>query len=171
MSARFHRPVGVRRVTTPDEMTIEASAEERAALAEALDIVSIESLTADVTVRPWRGEGVRVIGTVRGDVTQACVVTLEPVAGHVEETFDRRFHPDVAESEEVVVDPDEPDPPERLEGQEVDVGAIAVEHFALGLDPYPRAPGVEFELEPDDEDDAEEPSPFAVLAQLKNKPT
>ena len=170
MSARFHRPVNIMRLPSEQTMTIEASAEERAALAEALDILSIETLKAEVAVRPWRGEGVRVLGTVTGDVTQACVVTLEPVAGHVEETFDVRLHPDVSESEEVVVDPDQPDPPERLEGYEVDVGAIALEHFALGLDPYPRAPGVEFDPVEDDAEE-EEPSPFAVLASLKNNPS
>lgn len=170
MSARFHRPVGTRSLSAPKTMKIEATAEECAALAEALDVISIESLKAEATLKPWRGEGVRVSGTVSGGVTQACVVTLEPVAGHVSEEFDRRFHPDIVESEEVVVDPDEPDPPEALESHEIDVGAIALEHFALGLDPYPRAPGVEFEIEAD-ADDEEEPSPFAVLAALKNNPT
>ncbi|RAH96971.1 metal-binding protein [Acuticoccus sediminis] len=170
MTARFHRPFNVRRLDEQRTITIEATDEERAELAEALEVLSIGSLKAEFTLKPWRGEGVRVVGTVSGDVTQACVVTLDPVPGRVEEDFDVRLHPDVAESEEVVVDPDEPDPPERLEGYEVDVGAIALEHFALGLDPYPRAPGVEFDA-PADEEEADEPSPFAVLASLKNNPT
>lgn len=151
-------------------MKIEATAEERAALAEALELVAIDDLSAEVIVKPWRGEGVRVQGTVRGTVTQSCVVSLEPVPGSVEEAFDMRFHPDVAEPSEIDVDPEAPDPPEPLEGYEVDVGAIALEHFVLGLDPYPRAPGVAFEPVEDDTE-AEEPSPFAVLESLKNKPT
>lgn len=170
MSARWSRPVGVRRIGAGQTMTIEATGEEREALAEALDLVAIETLAADVTVKPWRGEGVRVAGVVRGKVTQSCVVTLEPVPGSVEEAFDMRFHPDVAQASEIDVDPEAPDPPEPLDGYEVDVGAIALEHFVLGLDPYPRAPGVAFDPV-EDESEPDEPSPFAVLESLKNKPT
>ena len=171
MSARFTRNVNVRRLTAPQTLTIEATEAERAEIAEALDLIAIDALVAELTVRPWRGEGVRVEGTVRGTVTQACVVTLEPVAGSVEEVFDARFHPYAPETAPVDIDPDEPDPPERLDGTNLDVGAIALEHFVLGLDPYPRADGVAFEPVSDGEEDAAPPSPFAVLAALKNDRT
>ena len=166
MIARLSRPVSVRRLSQDEHVTIEATEAERAALAEELDLLSLDTLTADVTVRPWKAEGVRVVGTVRGTVSQACVVTLEPVKGTVEETFDVRLHPDVTASASVSVDPDSADPPETLDSDRVDIGAIALEHFALGLDPYPRAPGAAFEVE--DDGSADEPSPFAVLAALKN---
>nr|WP_255720777.1 DUF177 domain-containing protein [Acuticoccus kalidii] len=118
-----------------------------------------------MTLRPWKGEGVRVTGRVSGKLRQACVVTLEPVEGTVEETFDLRFHPDIQESTTIDVDADAEDPPEPLDGQSIDIGAIALEYFALGIDPYPRAPGAEFD---DIEEGEEEPSPFAALAALKN---
>ena len=56
-------------------------------------------------------------------------------------------------------DEDEPDP--IIEGK-IDLGALAAEFFALGLDPYPRKPGASFELnaKPEPAD-----SPFAVLAK------
>ncbi|WP_420392137.1 YceD family protein [Acuticoccus sp.] len=168
MTARLRRPVSVRRLTGEEVHRIEASEPERAALVEALDLVALDALTADVALRPWRGQGVRVTGTVRGAVVQSCVVTLEPVPGTVEEEFDVRLHPDAAVAVSVEVDPDAPDPPEKLTGHEVDVGAICLEHFVLGLDPYPRAPGVEFEADESDGAEAKEPSPFAVLARLKN---
>lgn len=164
MTARWSRPVSVARLHKDEAMTLEASEAERAAIAEELDLVALDSLSADVVVRPWRGEGVRVAGTVRAALRQECVVTLEPVPTAVEETFDVRLHPDVVESETVEVDPEAPDPPEPLASEVVDVGAIALEHFVLGIDPYPRAAGVEFE--PPQEEDGE-PSPFAALAALK----
>lgn len=164
MIARLERVVAVRRLAGPEHVAIEATAAERGALAEALDLVALGSLTADVTVTPWRGEGVRVAGTVLGTVTQACVVTLEPVESTVEERFDVRLHPDILASTEIDLDPAAPDPPEQLETDQVDVGAIVLEHFVLGIDPYPRAAGAAFEAEPD----APEPSPFAALASLKN---
>lgn len=165
MTARLSRIVNVRRLKGPEALAIEATETERTALCEALELVTLGALAADLTVRPWRGEGVRVEGTVRGRVTQACVVTLEPVAGEVGEEIDVRLHPDAVETAAVEVDPDAPDPVEPLAGDTVDVGAIVLEHFVLGLDPYPRAPGAEF-AEAGDPQEAE-PSPFAVLAALK----
>jgi hypothetical protein len=49
----------------------------------------------------------------------------------------------------------------------IDLGAIAAEHLALGLDPYPRAPGAEFADHI--EDAARETSPFAALGLLKKE--
>ena len=167
MTARLSRPVSVRRLVREERIAIEASAEERAAIAEELDLLSLDSLTADVTVRPWRQEGVRVEGRVRGSLSQACVVTLEPVATTVDEAIDVRLHPEAVETGPIEVDVEAADPPELLEDDVVDVGAIVLEHFALGIEPYPRAPGAEFDV-PDDVDDEKEPSPFAVLAALKN---
>jgi hypothetical protein len=46
----------------------------------------------------------------------------------------------------------------------VDLGAIASEFLILGIDPYPRKPGVVFEPNLEREAGA---SPFAALAALK----
>jgi hypothetical protein len=164
VTARWKRPVSVLRLSKEEPFAFEADEAERAALAEALDLAGLDSLSAEGTMRPWRGEGVRITGTVRAALRQNCVVSLEPVATRVEEAFDVRLHPDVVESADVDVDPEAPDPPERLGSEVVDVGAIALEHFVLGIEPYPRAPGVAFE--PPHEEDGE-PSPFAVLGTLK----
>ncbi len=47
----------------------------------------------------------------------------------------------------------------------IDFGALTAEFLALGLDPYPRKPGVAFEPV----SAGEEPLPFADLAALKDK--
>lgn len=167
MTALMSRPHSVRRLSAPEHLQWEASDDERAAIAEAYGLLGVDRLAADFTVRPYGGDGVLVSGTVDGAVTQACVVSLEPVPGTVCERVERRFSPDAAADDlEVAVDPDQPDPPERLERDTVDLGAIALEHFLLGLPDYPRAPDAAFE--PPDPGE-EEPSPFAVLAALKNK--
>lgn len=140
---------------------------ERRQIAEALDLVAIDRLSAEVSVKPWRREGVRVSGTVRAAVSQPCVVTLEPVPGTVEEAFTLRLDPEASEAATVDIDPDSEDPPERLESDVVDIGAIVLEHFVLGLDPYPRAEGVAFEGHI--EDDEPETSPFAALKTLKDR--
>ncbi|WMS43344.1 DUF177 domain-containing protein [Acuticoccus sp. MNP-M23] len=168
MSARLSRPISVRRLNKEERVSVEATEEERTSIADALDLIAIHSFTADVILRPWKKEGVRVEGTVTADVVQPCIVTLDPVPSTVNEEFNIRLHPDAAPSAEVNVDPEAEDPPELLETEMVDVGAIVLEHFALGLDPYPRAPGAVFENEADEPE--EEPSPFAVLEALKKQP-
>ena len=48
----------------------------------------------------------------------------------------------------------------------IDLGALAAEFFALGLDPYPRKPGAEFVAPPEP---APPDSPFAALAGTGGK--
>jgi uncharacterized metal-binding protein YceD (DUF177 family) len=153
------------------EVSVEASAEERAALAEILDILGIESLSGRFTLKPWRRHGVKVTGVVEVDVTQACVVTLDPVAQHVREEVELTFLPGAEPYDpqaEIEIDPEAPDAPEPLEDGRIDLGAIAAEHMALGLEPYPRAPGASFgEYIEDDGSNDPPASPFAGLAALK----
>jgi hypothetical protein len=58
------------------------------------------------------------------------------------------------------------DAPEPLVGGVVDLGLLATEFLALGIDPYPRKSGAEFTAPAAADDD---PKPFAALAALKNK--
>lgn len=152
-------------------VSIEAGPEERERLARDLDILSVDALSATFTLTPWRKTGVRVAGEVRGRVKQACVVTLDPVDEEVVETVDRTFLPgdEIGPiGDEIEIDAEADDPPEALEGSTLDLGVIASEHLALGLDPYPRAPGAGYgDLIEDDGSKDEEPSPFAALAKLK----
>jgi uncharacterized metal-binding protein YceD (DUF177 family) len=151
------------------ETAIEANEAERRALAEVLDILGIDSLKATFTLTPWRRGGVRVTGVVEADVVQACVLTLDPVNETVREDIDLRFLPEgelPPPRAEIELDVTSDDIPEPLEGGSIDLGAIAAEHMALGLDPYPRAPGAEFEPYVEDADEPKE-APFAALARLK----
>ncbi len=55
------------------------------------------------------------------------------------------------------------DPPDEIVDRKIDVGALTAEFLALGLDPHPKKPGVEFEPVIEDSD----ASPFDELARLK----
>jgi uncharacterized protein len=166
----FRRTVSVARVGEAGlTQSIEAKASEREKIARYLGLPAIAALAGEFTLTPWRGKGLRVEGTVRADVTQTCVVTLDPVDAHVEAAFERRFLPpemlgrDESEHHEVFVDPEGEDPAEPL-AHDIDLGEILVEELSLNLDPYPRKPGVEFH--PDDAGAPRE-NPFAKLAKLK----
>lgn len=170
MTGGLHRPVDVRTLSGKGRReTVVADAREREALAEANGAVSVESFEAEVLVAPWNEDGVRVTGTVRATAVQTCVVTLEPVKTIVDEPVELVLVPDGSSevsgdaSGELVIDAEGDDPPDTFVPPMVDIGAIAAEFFALGLDPYPRAPDASLPTNAADE----RASPFAALRALK----
>jgi len=140
---------------------IEADAAERAALAERMGLIALDSLEAEMTLRPVPGAAIRVTGTLRAAVVQACVVTLEPVPQRVEEAFEWRIlPPGEAPPEEL---DDGPDEIESEPDGSFDLGEALAQTLALALDPYPRAPDAELPAEARDA----AASPFDALRALK----
>lgn len=131
---------------------------------------AVDRLVAHVDVS-HRGDGLRVAGRVEGEVRQTCVVTLEPLVNNIREEVDLTFSPSLRDDEgeiEVSGDPDDRAPREPMIGRSVDLAAVAVEFLMLGIDPYPRKSGAEFETRTaGDASEVERPNPFAVLASLK----
>ena len=148
---------------------LQADPEERSRLAEALGIPEVASLSADMELRPIAGQSFAVRGTLSASVVQTDVVTLDPVKQQVTEEVDLTLvkadatWPGLKPGE--LVDSSEPDGPDLYHNGRIDLGVIVAEHLALGLDPYPRAPGVAFPGYVED-DPAADPSPFAALAKL-----
>lgn len=168
----LHRPVDTRALPAKGFLErIEASEAEREALARANGLIAVSDMRAELRVHAWGGDGVRVTGTLEAGVVQECVVSLEPVEAHVAEEIDTLLVPVGSplarvEEGEVMLDADSDDPPETFDPPMVDVGALAAEFLALGLDPYPRAPDAEMPAEASDA----APNPFAALAALKDTP-
>ncbi|MFC4625325.1 DUF177 domain-containing protein [Daeguia caeni] len=152
---------------------------ERAALARTHGLEAVNAFDAEFLVTPWKRDGIRVRGKIAAEIVQACVVTLEPLINRIEEEVDTIFVPEnsrlariqLDESGEMLLDADGDDIPETFAGDRIDVGAVAEEFFELAIDPYPRKPGLPEETAPltfgDDENKPE--SPFAKLAQLRDK--
>lgn len=146
---------------------LEAGPTDRQRIATALDLAELESLAADVEVRP-SGIGWRLSGRLTADVVQTCGVTLEPLPSHIAADFDvdlaeaSTIEPQAQESEG---DLEMLDGPDLIEDGGVDLAAYVVEHLALALDPWPRKPGAVFEAP----EGPPEPSPFDVLRDLKPK--
>lgn len=162
----------------PVTVRLSADAGERAALAQTWKVLAVGMLEAELDVSRWKRDGVRINGTVRAQLTQACVVTLDPVEAQIEEPFEALFVPEGSrlarmeggESGEVIVDAEGPDMPEPFTGDAIDAGAVVAEFVALAIDPYPRKDDVEFSshLEGAD-DDRKDGSPFAVLENWRRK--
>jgi len=147
-----------------------ATATEREALAQVLDVPSCDDLKALYRVGHLGQGRYRVSGDVSARFTQRCVVTLEPVAQELEETFDVEFWPteslpETTDTEIEVLAAAEIEP---IEHGSIDAGRIIVETLSAGLDPYPRKRNAEFAWE----EMGAEPSitgPFAGLSKLKDK--
>jgi len=172
MTPEFSRPERVEKLP-PRGRAIEviASAAERAALAKRFGILDIAQLSATLRLIPvGRGALVRLVGQVSAEVTQACIVTLEPVAEHVEAEFEMAFGPDVEEEElgEIDLTFEAEDPPDPIVDGVIDVGEAVAEQLALALEPFPRAVGAEFVAPPEAAPEpVEKANPFAALAAFR----
>lgn len=176
--AEFSRVVNAESIQRGEVVeVIEAGESERAALARRFELESIGSLTATVRLRRIRGTMIRVSGSLEANVVQTCVVTLESVPAHVSESFEALFAPEAmvaGDLDEIDFDPNISDEeiPEAMHNNRIDIGELAAQYLSLGLDPYPHAPGIEFEtidesLEEDEAPVIAGPNPFAALGQLK----
>ena len=188
----FSRPLIVEELPPEGlDLTISATEAERRALALRDGLEALTKLEGSLHVAPWRGLGLVVTGEMRARIAQICVVTLDPFESEIVEPIDVKFAPvqashapppvasqgagarsrrRAAEAEDLAppkAEHEGEDPPDPIVGGQIDLGALVAEFLALGLDPYPRKPGVEFEgpQAPADEDGAD--NPFAKLQALK----
>ncbi len=172
LSRRF-QPAGL----GEDEIVeaFEATPGERAALAERFDLLALDFLSAVLRLRRLEGGPiVRVEGRFEAEVTQSCVVTLEPFPSRLEQDFCLLYSLDpcqAAAEPAIQVDIEQEDPPEPVPPGGIDLGEVVAEQLAVVLDPYPRAAGARLErAEWDGGDEGQDNSdPFAVLRSLKGK--
>jgi hypothetical protein len=161
-----------------DEATsvaVEATADERSALARRLGLPEIKEFQANFEVVRNPAGRVNVVGELRARLTRVCVVTLDPFETEVREPVSIEFAPEAdaaAAAARIAHEPapgeslsDQADPPDPIIGGRIDLGSAAAEFLALALDPYPRKPGASFS--PPAGGDAADESPFAALARLK----
>ena len=159
-----------------DAVRFSADPDQRAAIARWSGVLSVEDFSVTVDLKKLGPTRYGLAFRLAADVTQACVVTLDPVPAHLEHGFSRelqftgpaRHRPartaeKTAESE-VDLNAEE-EGPEEIESLHYDMAAPVLEEYVLALDPYPRRPGVAFEAQTTDPDRPE--SPFAVLKGLK----
>jgi uncharacterized metal-binding protein YceD (DUF177 family) len=160
------RPVDVMNVPPRgQEVHVKATADECAALAQDFGLPGIQSLSADFKLKN-SAKGIHVTGVVKASVTQVCVVTLDSFDSMIEEEVEVDFAEPAGMPPEPPTDINEYEPPDEIVNGQIDLGALAAEFLALGLDPYPRKPGVDFAYQ---DPRAEEDSPFAALNKLKAK--
>ncbi len=118
---------------------------------------------------PWF-DGARLDGRWSATIVQLCGVSLEPLVSDLAGDFVVHVLPPGSKHapkdpiHEVVIDPHAEDPPDLLDSDVIDLAGYVIEHLALEIDPFPRAPGAQFSP-PEAE---RESSPFAKLAAWKD---
>jgi uncharacterized metal-binding protein YceD (DUF177 family) len=163
MTPELHRPLAVDRIGASGiEVTVEATQDERAALAARMQLPAILEVTCRFRLIRVGAGIIQADGWLHARLTQVCVVSLDEFAADLAERFAVRFVPAGTESDDP--DPESDDELPIVDGL-IDLGEAAAEQLALALDPYPRKPGAEL---PDLPEDAEA-TPFAKLAALRNR--
>jgi len=154
------------------EVAVRAEAIQRDALAKWAGVEKVESFVALVDLRKSGPRRFSYAARLTADIVQTCVVTLEPLSVRLERDIARTFELAQGRSRPRLEDPpvwtpEDDEEPEKVETSRYDLAGPLLEEFVLAIDPYPRAPGVAFEL-PVPEDNPPE-SPFAVLKELKKR--
>lgn len=168
----YSQPVQVFSIKSDTNVILRPDAETRDRIARFAGLHALPAFKAEMLLKPRHDGSVQVTGHIEADVEPICVVSLEPFADHVSEPIEATFSPDDVIArlvENLAAEDDEdsegtPELPDPFVNGAIDPAALAVEFLILGLDPYPRKPGVDF---PDLKVGEEAISPFAALRALK----
>jgi len=170
VSDRFAHHLRLDEIRDGQRIDLVADEAERRAIAERLDLGSVDRLEAHVTLSRV-GPVVRAEGRLAATLEQSCVVTGEPVTAHLDEPFAFLFTPaprDVRPDEEVELGPEDCDVV-FYDGASIDLGSAIADTLALSLDPYPRSASADAALKEAGVLTEEQASPFAALAALKRR--
>lgn len=148
-----------------DKVVIAPSEDERARIAQWAGVDAVEAFEARIELRKITRAHYVFDAVLNADILQGCVVTLDPVRSRVARAFTRELFLTQTKPLDTDAAPfDEEDGREEIASLRYDLAAPVLEELVLAIDPYPRAPGVEFEP-PAEEDKPEHP--FAALKKLK----
>jgi hypothetical protein len=170
----YSEPTAVATLRGENRLHLEPDEETRARIARFAGLHALNRFCAEM-VLVMRNDGQIIVrGQLEADVEPICVLSLEPFSDTVSEPIEATFAPPevLAKLFELAGVEDDgtgdqagsPDLPDPILNGSIDPAALAVEFLILGLDPYPRRPGVEFESPVKDQAKL---SPFEALKSLK----
>ena len=155
---------------------IAATKAEMDAIARMLDLVALEGLTCVYRLDHGGGGRLHLTGRLHANVTQTCVVSLDPVEANLDVPVEVEFWP-VSLIDELKRSTEEPgnlgllDWPEAVVDGRIDLGPVIYETLATALEPYPKREGISFDWSqgPSEEAGSAKSGPFAALAALKRR--
>ena len=129
-------------------------------MARDFGLPAIDALSADFTLTS-SAKGVHVVGQLKAthhaDLRRHASIPSIPI---IDETVEVDFAEPSGMPPEPPTEMHEYEPPDEIVNGQIDLGALTAEFLALGLDPYPRKPGVDFDFE---DAGGRGDSPFAAL--------
>jgi hypothetical protein len=150
------------------DIVLDVSADDRERIAAWAGITAVASFIASIHLKKQSATRFSLQAELVASVEQACVVTLAPVRSTIEIPIHRELHLTQTRRHLKNIELNEgagdDEVPDEIETLHYDLAEPLLEEFALALDPYPRAPGVEFAAPAEDE--PKPASPFAVLKNL-----
>ena len=172
ITPEFSRPIAVEGLTLDKTRTeiIEATEAECEALSKRFDLRELSDFKATINIRRVTGGMVKVDGTVKASVVQACVVSLQKVYSEVDAKFETYFteNPDDLKDDDELIGEDDEDVSEMISEGIIDMGEVAAQYLSLEIDPYPRAPGVSLAAQLAGSGLDVKSNPFQVLERLKD---
>lgn len=126
-------------------VVIEATPEERAALAARFGLGAVESLRADVALEQ-KPRAIRATGRLMAEIMQPCAVSAEDFPVTINEPIDLRFVEEnqrpATDGEEIELEADDCDEIEYV-GEMFDLGEAVAQTLGLAIDPYAEGPGAD----------------------------
>lgn len=170
------RPLKVDEIRDGTSGETVATEAELAAIARMLDLVALKRLALSYRMDRAGSGRLHLAGQLQAEVTQTCVVSLEPVEAQLEVPVEVEFWP-AALVEELERNAEEAGSqgllncPEAVMDGRIDLGPVIYETLATALDPYPKRPGASFDWSQGRSEAAGEgrSGPFAALAALKRR--
>jgi uncharacterized metal-binding protein YceD (DUF177 family) len=125
-------------------VVIEATAEERAALAVRFGLGGVESLRAEVALEQ-KARAIRATGRLKAAILQPCAISAEDFPVTIDEPVDLRFVEDsgrpMTEDEALEIELEADDCDEiAFTGEMFDLGEAVAQTLGLAIDPYAEGP-------------------------------
>jgi uncharacterized metal-binding protein YceD (DUF177 family) len=153
------------------QLVIEASPEERTALATRFGLGAVEGLRAEVSLEQ-RPRAIRATGRLTAAIQQPCAISGEDFPVAIDEAIDLRFveagqHP-ASGPEEIELEADDCDEIDYA-GEMFDLGEAVAQTLGLAIDPYAEGPNADAARRAAGiVQEGEQPGPLAdLLAGLK----
>jgi uncharacterized metal-binding protein YceD (DUF177 family) len=143
-----------------------ADASVRAALMARFDLAALDSLEAEISLRP-ETSGMVAAGHFTASLAQYCIASNDPVPVVLDEPIHIRFIAEPVTGGEIELEPDDCDTMFH-DGQIVDLGEAVAQSLGLALDPYPRSAEAHRILNAAGVKSESEISPTGAFASLKD---
>lgn len=164
MAERFHLELQIPAQTvgkdSPVRLNVHLSESERHTLCERFSFLALASLEGKITLRQIADDCWHMSGRLQGQVTQACVVSGQPINNLLQIELDERFVNELCDQVEI----EEMDA-DLLVDDHIPVGESLAQCVGVCAPAWPRAS--EISLSAATEADKQAKHPFARLSELK----